>query len=171
MMTVTTSNCDDARALYTSAHRAGRVRQVWATLRGQSQRLRDLTTVARANAIGDRYAAGTRTVPIRAIRGSEGRCADFDAAFRPLKHHTASRWISVARAYLKGVNLPAVDLIQVGEDYFVRDGHHRISVAIALGQQAIDAVVTVWRVTEIEAQDHAAVSGPQSPQVIADTQR
>jgi hypothetical protein len=30
-----------------------------------------------------------------------------------------------------------VELIQVGEAYFVRDGHHRISVATALGQQQI----------------------------------
>ena len=30
--------------------------------------------------------------------------------------------------------------------YFVRDGHHRISVARARGQRAIDAVVTVWDV-------------------------
>jgi hypothetical protein len=27
----------------------------------------------------------------------------------------------------------------------VRDGHHRISVARALGQRYIDATVTVWR--------------------------
>jgi hypothetical protein len=39
-----------------------------------------------------------------------------------------------------------VELIQVGECYFVRDGHHRISVARALGQHAIDVEVTVWEV-------------------------
>jgi hypothetical protein len=31
--------------------------------------------------------------------------------------------------------------------YFVRDGHHRISVAQALGQRDIDAKVMVWQVT------------------------
>jgi hypothetical protein len=40
--------------------------------------------------------------------------------------------------------LPPVRLIQVGDVYFVRDGHHRISVAKALGQTEIDAVVSVW---------------------------
>jgi hypothetical protein len=30
-------------------------------------------------------------------------------------------------------------LVQVGDIYFVRDGHHRISVAQALGQTDIDA--------------------------------
>ena len=38
-------------------------------------------------------------------------------------------------------------LVQVGDIYFVRDGHHRISVAQALGQTDIDARVTIWQVT------------------------
>jgi ParB-like chromosome segregation protein Spo0J len=33
----------------------------------------------------------------------------------------------------------------VGDTYYVRDGHHRISVARVLGQQYIDARVTIWR--------------------------
>jgi len=33
--------------------------------------------------------------------------------------------------------------------YFVRDGHHRISVARALGQAYIDAEVTVWEVDSL----------------------
>ena len=37
-------------------------------------------------------------------------------------------------------------LVQVGDVYFVCDGHHRISVARALGQLAIEAEVTVWQV-------------------------
>jgi hypothetical protein len=44
------------------------------------------------------------------------------------------------------VTLPAVDLIQIGDVYFVRDGHHRISVGRAMGQEIIDAEVTVWEV-------------------------
>jgi hypothetical protein len=37
-----------------------------------------------------------------------------------------------------------VELIQIGQEYFVRDGHHRISVASSLGQAQIDARVTVF---------------------------
>jgi hypothetical protein len=43
--------------------------------------------------------------------------------------------------------LPPVVLVQVGDVYFVRDGHHRISVARALGQLDIEAEVTVWQVS------------------------
>jgi hypothetical protein len=35
--------------------------------------------------------------------------------------------------------------MQIGDAYFVRDGHHRISVARALGQDAIDAQVVTWK--------------------------
>ena len=39
---------------------------------------------------------------------------------------------------------PALDLIKVGDAYAVRDGHHCISVARALGEDYIDAHVTAW---------------------------
>ena len=49
----------------------------------------------------------------------------------------------MARALANGVTLPAVELVKVGESYFVRDGNHRISVAYSLGQEIIDAHVIV----------------------------
>ncbi|MFN2186580.1 MAG: hypothetical protein ACK2UU_21575, partial [Anaerolineae bacterium] len=57
------------------------------------------------------------------------------------------RWLSIARARQQGKDLPPVVLIRVGDVYFVRDGHHRISVAQALGQLDVEARVTVWQVT------------------------
>ncbi len=82
-------------------------------------------------------------VPISQIRGSEGKSGEFDAQFRPLKRYSRDRWVSVAVAYLQGKTLPPVELIKVGRQYFVRDGHHRISVARAYGQYDVDAVVTI----------------------------
>jgi hypothetical protein len=98
--------------------------------------------------INGRHYVGTRTVPINRIKGSEGRSADFDSAFNPISTRTVNRWVSVAVARSSGVTLPPVDLIQLGEDYFVRDGHHRISVARAFGEVYVDAKVTVL---ELEA--------------------
>jgi len=89
----------------------------------------------------------TETVPISKIRGSAGRSNDFDSAFCPLQRHSQGRWLSIAMARRLGTPLPPVDLIQIGDIYFVRDGHHRISVAQALGQQEIDSRVAVWHVT------------------------
>jgi hypothetical protein len=45
------------------------------------------------------------------------------------------------------VALPPVALVQIGDFYFVLDGHHRISVAQAYGQRDIEARVTAWRVS------------------------
>jgi hypothetical protein len=89
--------------------------------------------------------AGLHLVPIAQIRGSEGRSADFDVDFYPLKSYEQERWTNVAVAHSLGKALPPVELVQVGENYFVRDGHHRISVAKMMGQREIEAEVTVWR--------------------------
>ena len=55
-----------------------------------------------------------------------------------------------ATAMLRRVDLPPVELIQVGDDYYVQDGHHRVSAARALGYGYVDAIVVVW---EIEAEE------------------
>jgi len=81
------------------------------------------------------------------IRGSEGRSREFDAYFRPLQTHTKHRWVNIAVAQQEGQPLPPVELIQIGDVYFVRDGHHRISVAHVLGQEEIEAEVTLWETT------------------------
>jgi hypothetical protein len=81
----------------------------------------------------------TVVVPLNKIVGTESRSDDFDADFHPLKKHNRERWISVAAARRTGVVLPAVELVQDGNEYYVRDGHHRISVAKAMGQLEIDA--------------------------------
>jgi hypothetical protein len=54
--------------------------------------------------------------------------------------------VNIAAAWEMGTPLPPVKLIQIGDLYFVRDGHHRISVARAMGQEAIEAEVTAWTV-------------------------
>ncbi|HMQ35532.1 MAG TPA: hypothetical protein PKD53_32795, partial [Chloroflexaceae bacterium] len=87
-----------------------------------------------------------RSVPIARIVASEGRSGDFDRRFRPLTTHTWDRWRGVALALVRGEALPPVELIAVGDSYAVRDGHHRISAAAALGQREVDALVMVVEV-------------------------
>lgn len=113
-------------------------------LTGRSNRLMDLSELQTAQIVSTRHYAGIQSVQIHQIRGTEGRSNDFDNSFRPLSERARDRWSSIFVARLNGTAMPAVDLIQVGERYFVRDGHHRISVAQAFGEQAIDAHVTVW---------------------------
>jgi uncharacterized ParB-like nuclease family protein len=79
------------------------------------------------------------TVPIRQIKGTLGRVDDFDSSFNPLHERSRTRWVSILTAILSDISLPPIELVQVGDAYFVQDGHHRLSVAHALGQEAIEA--------------------------------
>ncbi len=84
---------------------------------------------------------GLQTVNINQIVGSMDRFNDFDRAFLPRQRHTANRWKSVDKAFLRDVRLPPIQLYQVGDIYFVKDGNHRVSVAREKGADFIDAEV------------------------------
>lgn len=132
--------------LYQRAYTWGWLGSLWARLTGQSRDLLNLAKVEATALVSNRYPDGLKAVPLSQIQGSEGRCRDFDRYFYPRHDHLASRWMRVATAWRLGLELPPVELIRVGEVYFVRDGHHRISVAKAFGQSEIMAEVRVWEI-------------------------
>jgi len=74
--------------------------------------------------------------------GSEGRYRDFNKRFFPRHAHLKFRWERINQAFKKGVILPPVKLYEIGGVYFVRDGNHRVSVALMRGIEFIDAEVT-----------------------------
>ncbi|MCP4165523.1 MAG: transcriptional regulator [Chloroflexi bacterium] len=84
----------------------------------------------------------TQDIPLDKIVGSVGRYRDFTSAFLPRNAALAQRWQRVDAAMSGLVGVPAVDLYQVGDVYFVRDGNHRVSVARSRGDKSIDAYVT-----------------------------
>jgi hypothetical protein len=67
---------------------------------------------------------------------------DFDRQFRPTSSRVRERWERLALAQRRGESIPPIEVYQVGELYFVSDGHHRVSIALATGQKTIDAYVT-----------------------------
>jgi hypothetical protein len=85
---------------------------------------------------------GLQIVPLDAIVGSVDRTVEFDRGFRPTSPRLRSRWERIAAAQRRGEALPPISLYLVGDLYFVRDGHHRVSVAKSLGREDIDAYVT-----------------------------
>ena len=86
--------------------------------------------------------AELHVVQLDAIVGSVDRRRDYDRRFRPTSSRSRGRWEQIAAAARRGESFPPIDLLKVGELYFVRDGHHRVSVARALGRSDIDAYVT-----------------------------
>jgi hypothetical protein len=129
--------------LYARARDQGQRGLLLSALTRRSRHLLALEEMEAAHAARALQDAGIQVVPIRHIRGSESRSSDFDRDFNPLHDHNRRRWLNVAAARRRGKALPPVKLIQVGDVYFVRDGHHRISVARALGQRSIEARVLV----------------------------
>lgn len=85
---------------------------------------------------------GVQTIEIAKIVGSEGRYADFNRRFLPRRSNTRYRWSKVHMAYEKQIALPAIQVYELGGYYFVRDGNHRVSVAIQRGMDFIEASVT-----------------------------
>lgn len=124
----------------------GRLGEVWSIISSGSRQLNDLYHVDSTQIKNVYSKPGIETMRINEIHGSEGRVRDFDRDFNPRQVHTRERWLSVARLLLDGGNLPPIDLVQVRDQYFVIDGHHRLSVARAFGQLDIEAKVTVWQV-------------------------
>lgn len=88
---------------------------------------------------------GIKNVTLDSIDGSLSRARDFDRRFFPRQDRTRQRWMRIARAYHDGWALPPVTLFQLGEDYYVADGHHRLSVYRAHGQEFVDA--RIYRIT------------------------
>ncbi len=116
-------------------------RKVASWITGESNELLPFNEVRRLPFEGQRY-VGLRSVPLEKIVGSVGRYKDFDRAFLPRTESTRYRWENIDKAMEAGVALPPVELYKVGDVYFVKDGNHRVSVALTREWSSIDAYVT-----------------------------
>lgn len=116
-------------------------RGILSALAGETNTLLSYEDVKEKLHIGGPIYRGVKTVRVDQIVGSLNRYHEFDRAFLPLQDKTAERWQRVNQAFYHEVSLPPVVLYQVGEVYFVVDGHHRVSVAREQNQIYIDAEV------------------------------
>jgi hypothetical protein len=134
LMFKTGSAMIDAEYAFTRARRAARLRRL--------RRTRGKLPVYPGPLAGDGR-GGIREIPLEAISGTlePSRARQFDAAFRPVRASARRRWESIWIAEERGLTLPPIAVVPVGDRYAVRDGHHRVSVARARGAFAIDAVV------------------------------
>ncbi|HEX2032808.1 MAG TPA: universal stress protein [Chloroflexota bacterium] len=87
---------------------------------------------------------GLREVPVDRITGSVGRTRELGADFRPLdsRRRNDERFARVRQALARGQGLPPLQLYKLGYDYYVLDGHHRVSAARELGIRELEAEVT-----------------------------
>jgi hypothetical protein len=135
----------DAQHDFMRARRQATLSRLAARLRGEPDDVRVILPYEEViDALGfvSERPAGAAVVPLDAIVGTVDRQREFDRRFRPTSGRVRSRWEHIAAAMRRGDSLPPVDLLRIGEIYFVRDGHHRVSVARALKLTDIDAYVT-----------------------------
>jgi hypothetical protein len=85
---------------------------------------------------------GLQTIPLDSIVGSVDRAREFDRSFLPTSGRVRVRWERIDAAQRRGEAMPPIDVYRVGKLHFVKDGHHRVSVARALGYEDINAYVT-----------------------------
>jgi len=140
---------EDLRALQdfdAARYRAFR-RAVRAVLTGRPRRLISLDQVLRAAGREGQADRGVRDIPLDRVVGSAGlaKTHDFDPAFLPVSRRLRHRWARVYTAMVEGGEIPPIDVYKVGENYYVIDGHHRVSVAHSLGRDRIAARITEVR--------------------------
>jgi hypothetical protein len=117
---------------FTRARRRARLRALVARIRREHtpNRLLSFEEVRRELSVANkRLHRGTRVVEVDEIVGSVGRWGDFDRSFLPARASVGQRWKRIDRAFQRGEDLPPVELYEIGDAYFVADGHHRVSVA------------------------------------------
>jgi hypothetical protein len=84
---------------------------------------------------------GIQLIALESVVGTVDRSrASFDRDFRP-SADVRARWERIAAARRRGEAMPPIDVYRVGELHFVKDGHHRVSVARAHGDVDIEARV------------------------------
>lgn len=114
--------------------------QTLRTLRRMPNELLPFETIRNLYPNSESY-RGVKAIPVQQIVGSVDRYRDFDHYFLPRLEFPLNKWIGIRQARLEGKELPAIQVYQVGEIFFVKDGHHRVSVARDEGQVFIDAEI------------------------------
>jgi hypothetical protein len=103
--------------------------------------------IERLRPFARRY-VGIRPIPVDQVVGTDSRGSDFDRDFLPRRPDVRERWRRVEQAFADS-GFPPIVVYQLGDAYFVIDGHHRVAVARRQGVETIDA-----EVTELEARWH-----------------
>ena len=150
----------DAEADFLRARRLQVIAALTARLlRKESGDRRALSFQEVVDALGlvDEVSLGVQVIPVEQIVGSVDRVREFDPKFRPRTGLSRRRFERIDEAVRRGQPLPPIDAYQIGDIYFVRDGHHRVAVHRALDLPEIEADVRLVR-TVVEPDDVRARS-------------
>jgi hypothetical protein len=135
----------DAQTDFSRARRERGLARLTARLRGEPSDFDVILpfeeVIAELGWAGQR-SLGLQSIPLDSIVGTVDRSKEFDRRFRPTSGSVRGRWQRIAEAQRRGTDMPPISVYRVGDMHFVKDGHHRVSVARAQGRTHIDAYVT-----------------------------
>jgi nucleotide-binding universal stress UspA family protein len=123
------------------ARQRAAMKEIIARLKGEPTQLLSYDDVRKRLRAQSGVPRGLREIPLNAIIGSVNRYNDFTRDFLPRANVKAGRWARVEVATASGAGVPPIEVYQIGEVYFVKDGNHRVSVARQFGSPTIQAYV------------------------------
>ncbi len=123
------------------ARRAADLEQVLSRLTGKPDQLLSYEDVRKRLHATVTHSQGVQDISLDAIVGSVGRYTDFTRSFLPKHRDDIERWSRVFLATTGMTGVPPIEVYKVGTAYFVKDGHHRVSVARQLDTKYIQAHV------------------------------
>lgn len=104
---------------------------------------------------------GLRAVDLDRIVGTVRNPSQNTADFLPLPHlrgeNWRGRWQRITGAVDRLAVLPPIELVLVGDDYYVVDGHNRVAAARRAGAVEIDADVTQLLLPGVTQPGHATL--------------
>lgn len=127
---------------FQNARRRADVQQLFAQLRGTSAHLFSYDDIRKKLRAVETGRIERREIPLDAIVGSVGRYNDFTRNFLPRLDSDAGRWAGVKTEVLGLTGVPPIEVYQIDQAYFVRDGNHRVSIARQMNLDTIEAYVT-----------------------------
>jgi hypothetical protein len=144
------------------AHEPMRLKELRTRLRPAREPLPSLFDRFPAALAASRHPRGVRVVPISSIVGTARHPSQNTLDFLPLPQlrgtNWESRWQRILAATKQLAILPPVELLQVGDDYYIVDGHNRVAAALRNGAVAVDADVTELLIPGQAAEGHVGAA-------------
>ena len=127
------------------ARRRARREQLSAKLSGRERHLLPFDAIRAQLLQKNPMYAGLHPVPLDRIAGSVGRYAEFTRRFLPLNDSFRERWVRI-EALCVTEGWPPIEVYEIGDVFFVKDGNHRVAVARQMGIESIEG--RVWTFPE-----------------------
>jgi hypothetical protein len=146
----------DATAEFERVRYWASLRRLWAKITRQQEYLLPFSTLE-PYLSQKRFYKGEKEISVGQIVGSVNRPRDFSRTFQPLRDSSKERWVAMWMLQ-KTTGWPPIRVYQVGNLYFVEDGHHRVSVARQLRLKLIEAEIWEYQAA-VQAAENISIAG------------